>query len=120
MGKGGRPKIEWADKEYRQVEAMCAYHCTAEEISGVMGVSEDTLSRLIKVRYKMGFSEFYKKHSASGKMSLRRSQFRLAEKSAAMAIWLGKQHLGQRDEIAVSSEVNYAEDVIKAWKNRTE
>lgn len=30
-------------------------------------------------------------------MSLRRLQFKHAEKSASMAIWLGKQYLGQRD-----------------------
>ena len=30
-------------------------------------------------------------------MSIRRNQAKLGEKSAAMAIWLGKQYLGQRD-----------------------
>ena len=30
-------------------------------------------------------------------MSLRRYQFQLAQKNTAMAIWLGKQYLGQRD-----------------------
>ena len=30
-------------------------------------------------------------------ISLRRSQFKLAEKNATMAIWLGKQYLGQRN-----------------------
>ena len=30
-------------------------------------------------------------------MSLRRNQFKLAEKSAAMAIFLGKNYLGQTD-----------------------
>ena len=34
-------------------------------------------------------------------MSLRRTQFKLAEKNPTMAIWLGKQYLGQRDNIAV-------------------
>ena len=29
---------------------------------------------------------------------MRRSQFKLAEKNAAMAIFLGKQYLGQKDE----------------------
>ena len=33
----------------------------------------------------------------NGKVSLRRMQFLQARKSAAMAIWLGKQYLGQRD-----------------------
>ena len=34
-------------------------------------------------------------------MSLRRTQFKLAEKNPTMAIWLGKQYLGQRDNIEV-------------------
>ena len=31
------------------------------------------------------------------KIKLRRNQFKLSEKSASMAIWLGKQYLNQRD-----------------------
>ena len=31
------------------------------------------------------------------KFSLRRIQFNLAQKSAGMAIWLGKQYLGQKE-----------------------
>lgn len=34
-------------------------------------------------------------------MSLRRTQFKLAEKNPTMAIFLGKQYLGQRDNIEV-------------------
>ena len=37
-----------------------------------------------------------------GKISLRRKQWQLAEKSASMAIWLGKQYLGQRDNVDVT------------------
>ena len=33
------------------------------------------------------------------KIKLRRNQFKLSEKSAAMAIFLGKNYLGQRDAI---------------------
>lgn len=39
-----------------------------------------------------------------GKISLRRAQFKLAKKSANMAIWLGKQWLGQQDKVKVISE----------------
>ena len=37
-----------------------------------------------------------------GKISLRRKQWQLAEKSASMAIWLGKQYLNQRDNVDVT------------------
>lgn len=39
-------------------------------------------------------------------MSLRRTQFKLAEKNPTMAIWLGKQYLGQRDNIEVEHKDN--------------
>ena len=39
----------------------------------------------------------FREKRGKGKISLRRAQFRLAEHNAAMAIWLGKQYLGQRE-----------------------
>lgn len=45
----------------------------------------------------MTFADTYKSKSQVGKSSLRRAQWKLAEKNASMAIWLGKQYLGQRD-----------------------
>jgi hypothetical protein len=41
-------------------------------------------------------------------MSLRRYQFDLAKKSAVMAIWLGKQYLGQTEKQEV--QVTRADD----------
>lgn len=40
------------------------------------------------------------------KIRLRRNQFKLSERSASMAIWLGKQYLGQKDSIEVSQTSN--------------
>lgn len=41
------------------------------------------------------------------KIKLRQNQLNLSEKSAAMAIWLGKQYLGQHDEdIRASAEAS--------------
>lgn len=92
-----RPRVE-IDKE--QFEKLCALQCTLDEIAGFFRCSPDTVERWTKRVYKQGFAGIYKIHSAGGKMSLRRMQFRLAEKSAAMAIFLGKQYLGQRDSFA--------------------
>ena len=60
-----------------------------------------TLTRWCEDTYGAGFSDIYKKLSSGGKKSLRRMQFELADKNATMAIWLGKQILGQRDEVAI-------------------
>lgn len=64
----------------------------------------------------MLFSDVYKKYSAKGKISLRRYQFQQAEKSTAMAIWLGKQYLGQTEkEISVQATGQLA-DLIDGLK----
>jgi hypothetical protein len=78
-------------------EDLCGIMCTREEICGVLHCSEDTIERWCKKEYGENFAVIYKKLIANGKMSLRRAQFKLAQKNAAMAIFLGKQYLGQRD-----------------------
>lgn len=95
---GGRPKISWSDKEWKQFEALCRIQCPQTEICEVMDVTDKTLVRLVREHYKKGFSEVYKKKRAGGKASLRRTQFEWAQKSPAMAIYLGKVLLGQREE----------------------
>lgn len=92
--KGGRPRKEINQDQF---EKLCGIQCTLEEIANIMDCSADTVERWCKRTYDLGFADAYKKYSSDGKASLRRIQFRLAEKSAAMAIWLGKQYLGQRD-----------------------
>ena len=103
--KGGRPKIEWSDKEYATFEGLCAIQATVEEIETVMNIDHKTVDRLCKAHYKdskgkpMGFSQAYKKYSSTGKMSLRRQQYKVAEAgNVSMLIWLGKQYLGQKDQ----------------------
>ena len=97
----GRPQKEIDKKIF---ENLCGLQCTLEEIAGVFDCSADTIERWCKREYGETFAETYKKHSAKGKMSLRRIQFRLAEKSAAMAIFLGKNYLGQKDNIIETDE----------------
>lgn len=94
MARTGRPKKE-ISKEW--FEKLCGMQCTLDEIAGFFNCSADTIERFAKSTYKKTFAEIYKEYSVQGKISLRRYQFKLAEKSAAMAIWLGKQYLGQRD-----------------------
>ena len=97
----GRPKKEIDKKIF---EKLCGLQCTHEEIAGVFDCSADTIERWCKREYGETFAETYKKHSAKGKTSLRRIQFKLAEKSAAMAIFLGKNYLGQKDNIIETDE----------------
>ena len=91
----GRPKFKI---DYTIVEKLASIMCTQEEIATFLGCSVDTLQR------DDTFCGIYKKGQETGKMSLRRTQFKLAEKNPTMAIWLGKQYLKQRDNIDIKSE----------------
>ena len=75
----------------REVELLASVFCTQQEIAEKLECSVDTLTRR--------FAEPYKKGVAEAKTSLRRHQFMLSKKNAAMAIFLGKNYLGQKDTV---------------------
>ena len=81
----------------RQFEELCKIQCTKEEIAHVSGTSIETLLRRCQEVYGATFDEVYARFADAGLVSLRRSQFNLAKKSASMAIFLGKNYLGQSD-----------------------
>lgn len=92
---GGRPQKE-IDK--RTFEQLCGIQCTMHEIMAVLDVTDKTLTSWCRRTYGKSFSEIFAEKRKLGFASLRRTQFRLAEKSAAMAIFLGKNYLGQVDK----------------------
>lgn len=89
-----RPKKEI---DYEAVEKLANIQCTQEEIANFLNLSVRTLQR------DEEFCRLYKKGQDNGRMSLRRYQFKLAEKNTAMAIWLGKQYLGQKEVIETNN-----------------
>lgn len=91
----GRPKLVLNDTGKAVITNMAAIMCTDEEIAACLGVSIDTLTR---EENAAAFAECKEKGAGNGKKSLRRIQFEIAKKgNAAMAIWLGKQWLGQKE-----------------------
>lgn len=89
-----RPEIEIDGK---LVEKLAGIGAKNTEIADFVGCSVDTLDRR--------FAEEIRKGRANLKMSVRRWQLKYAEQgNSALLIWLGKQMLGQRDTIEVSSE----------------
>jgi hypothetical protein len=94
--KGGRPKKQIDQKEF---EKLCFLQCTKQEFCSWFDTTDKTLERWCKETYGIGFSEVFRIKRENGIISLRRTQFQLAEKSPAMAIFLGKNHLGQTDKM---------------------
>ena len=95
-----RPKFKI---DYEMVEKLAGIQCTQQEIASFLGCSVDTLQR------DETFCGLYKKGQENGKMSLRRMQFKIAEKNPTMAIWLGKQYLGQKDILETNNLVQRVE-----------
>lgn len=72
-------------------------HCTIRELCGLLNVDPKTLHTHAQERYGKELKEIMEDFRSSGKESLRRYQLRLAKTNANMAIWLGKNWLGQSD-----------------------
>lgn len=101
----GRPKKVI---DYQTVEKLASIQCTQEEIANFLDLSVRTLQR------DKEFCRLYKKGQDNGKMSLRRIQFKQAEKSPSMAIFLGKQYLGQKDIVETDNtkEITKVEELL--------
>lgn len=112
--KVGRPNVVI---DYETVEKLAGIMCTQEEISSYLGISVRALQN------DKEFMRVYKKAIDTGKMSLRRSQMTLATGgNTTMAIWLGKQYLGQTDKLETKNENTETSESVfnklsKALKN---
>ena len=98
-GKRGRPRIKIDRKTFVDLVGL---GCLQDEICWFFRdetgkpISEDTLTRYCKREFGCNFAEYRNQNSMMAmKIKLRKNQLQLSEKNAAMAIWLGKQILGQ-------------------------
>lgn len=83
-----RPRLEIDENT---VLKLASIMCTMEEMAHILGCSVDTLERR--------FADVIKEGRSSGKMSLRRWQWEACKKgNPALLIWMGKQHLDQKDK----------------------
>lgn len=73
-------------------EAMASY----QDVAAMLGCDEDTL-HLSFQRYPAA-KKAYEEAKTRRSLALRQTQLKLAETNATMAIWLGKQYLGQHDK----------------------
>src|ERR1700730_9340101 len=79
------------------LEKLCGLQCTDEEIASWFGVTTRTIERR---RKNKKFAEVMQRGKAKGRISVRRMQMKLLENgNATMGVWLGKNILGQTDEI---------------------
>jgi len=80
-----------------ELEKLCGMQCTDEEVAAFFGVCKRTIERRRKVRR---FHDVMENARAKGRVSVRRSLFKLANNgNVAAAIFLAKNLLGYRDVV---------------------
>jgi hypothetical protein len=95
--KGGRPpKLVADDATLEILEGLGKIQCTTKEAACVLKVAESTFLRFLSENDEA--RDAFDMGKGQGLHSLRRTQFKLAETNAAMAIFLGKNYLGQTDK----------------------
>lgn len=102
---GRPPALEPDEKTLKIVQGLGNIQATSKECAAVLGVSEPTWIAF-KKKYAPLIDETYQTGRGQGLVSLRRKQFKLAEKNAAMAIFLGKNYLDQTDKQELSAAVS--------------
>lgn len=102
-----------ANIDEKQFEKLCAMLCTEDEIASFFDVSINTMKSWCKRTYKEDFETVFADKKQRGKIVLRRYQMQLAEKYPAMAIFLGKQYLGQQDHPETATEDNTVKVVVE-------
>lgn len=110
----GRPLALVLDERLlRQIQSLGEMQCTINETAGALGVSHVTLlsffSRHPEARAAFDTGREY------GKASVRRAQYKMALEAPQMAIWWGKQNLGQSDKAETTTTHKQAppEEVMK-------
>lgn len=92
-------KIDWDT-----VDKLLFIQATDKEISAFLGIERTTLWRACKRERGVNFATYSEQKRRGGMISLRRRQFQAAmndKDNNAMLIWLGKQYLGQSEQVIV-------------------
>ncbi|TPO02181.1 hypothetical protein [Mesorhizobium sp. B1-1-5] len=79
------------------IRALAQIDATEEEIASVLGVATSTFREFKKREPEV--ADIIERGRAEGRVSLRRTMRRMAEKNPAMAIFLAKNKLGMADKV---------------------
>jgi hypothetical protein len=83
------------DKTLKRLTQLGELQCTPDEVALIFGVAEAAMAKFL-ARSRLARAAFAGGRG-HGLEAQRRAQFKLAETNATMAIFLGKNYLGQAD-----------------------
>jgi hypothetical protein len=92
----GTTKLKDDDATLERIKLLAKIQCILDEAAAVLKVCPKTFDNYLRFNKKA--REAWENGREEGKIELRRLQWRSAERSVVMQIWLGKQYLSQTDK----------------------
>ncbi len=116
-GKRGSRKKVLTPEAVSLIENLARIMCTDEEIADILGCSRDLFYTEDNAE---NFRQAIKKGQSQGRQSLRREQWKVAQKgNVTMLIWLGRQWLGQKDFVVEDKDGDeFAAKMAQAFRER--
>ena len=114
----GRPRIELDPK---QAKIFGYFRATYDTMAEQIGCHVDTI-RAAMQKEDSEFSKAYKKGFSGMKMKLSEAQVKTAieDRNPTLLVWLGKQHLNQKDSPMPDEDVNKNYTVILVPRKQAE
>lgn len=104
---GSRKEFNWD-----QLNKICRYPLTQEDIASILDISVDTIARRIREEFDLTFAEYHNQKKSYFRKNILVKQYEVAMNgNVSMLIWLGKNYLGQKDK---SDKEIEAETAMKA------
>lgn len=86
--------------DWTLVDKCLEADCTGTQVAGILGIHQDTLYGRCQKDKGMTFTDYSSEKKCKGDALLKVKQYKEAMNGdRGMLIWLGKQRLGQREEI---------------------
>ena len=104
--------IQFSDEITQQVAELARKGCQNKTIANITGIANNTLKRR--------FGKLLMKSRSERRMYLRECQWDLAKTNPAMAIFLGKNELGQVDKQTISQESATTSDLTPEEQRHTQ
>lgn len=104
MPRVGRPNNQYSPEIIAKIEQYALNNSKAETIARGLNIPVNTLKR--------NFGRLMRQKRAEGKLLLKANQIELAKKYPAMAIFLGKNDLGQTDKQDIHTTQSFVEPAL--------
>jgi hypothetical protein len=104
--------VQPTERDMQIIEEMAAIGCTPKEICGVLKLSPDIFKLMPQTK------DAVQRGNERQRVSLRRLQWKTAQKNPIMQIFLGKQILGQSDKVEHKDENAELTDARKGFADK--